>query len=523
MSLKREPPRGGVGGAAALILAGQLTGRLLGFVQESITAALFGQGGGTDAFFAAERISQQVYDLLVGSTITAALVPIFSQHADDRDRSTFWHLARVILTFGALLMIALAVLAVIFARQVVSVVVQFHDPATEQLAVSLARIVMPSFLFLGLSGIVASLLNSMRIFVYSGFVGAAMNATIVTTALVFHRPLGVASLAVGMLVGSALMVGLQLPALLHAGMRFRPSLDLRHPEVRRMGRLYLPVAVGMIATIVQAIVDSNLASRTGEGSISAMQYATKIIQLPLGLIAIALGTAILPTLSRHALDPDLAAYKAVLSRGIRLVLALILPMAALVLVLNNQVLALVYQHGRYTPADRQLTSLALYLYTPELPFAAVDTLLIAAFYAMKNTLVPALIGVLGVGVYLMIALSLVGRYGMPALVIANTAKDSMHGVVLMVLLWRAVRGLPGQGLATSTGKVLLAAAAAGLVALIATQAMGGDAGLGSLRGQLIALAVPAALGGLAYVACTTALGVDEVRLGWRMLLSRVRA
>src|SRR5581483_4578251 len=145
------------------------------------------------------------------------------------------------------------------------------------------------------------------------------------------------------------------------------------------------------------------------------------VQLPLGLISTALGVAILPTLSRHALEPGLEQYKAVLSRGLKLVLALILPMTVAILALNNQVLALVYQHGQYTAADRQVTALALYLYAPELPFAAIDYLLIAAFYALKNTLVPAAVGAVGVCIYLAIALPLVGSMGFPALVIANTA------------------------------------------------------------------------------------------------------
>src|SRR5581483_346822 len=154
------------------------------------------------------------------------------------------------------------------------------------------------------------------------------------------------------------------------------------------------------------------------------------VQLPLGLISTALGVAILPTLSRHALEPGLEQYKAVLSRGLKLVLALILPMTVAVLALNNQILAVVYQHGQYTAADRQVSAVALYLYAPELPFAAVDYLLISAFYALKNTFIPALVGVIGVGVYLLVAVPLVGRLGFPALVIANTLKDSLHGLIL---------------------------------------------------------------------------------------------
>ncbi|MBV8083867.1 MAG: murein biosynthesis integral membrane protein MurJ, partial [Chloroflexi bacterium] len=379
--------------AAGLIMAGQIASRILGFGRDAVTAALFGQSGATDAWFAAQTVPQQVYDLIVGTTITAALIPVFSSHADADDLSELWRIANVVLSVAAILLAGLATIMEVLAPQVMGVTVHFADPSTQALAVTLARIVMPVFVFLGLSGVLQSLLYAMRNFVYSAFCVAALNGAVVVSAILFHRQLGVASLSLGMIAGAVLMVLIQLPPLFKLRMRFRPSLDLRHPEIKRIGKLYLPVAAGMVVTIIGVVVDRHLASGTGEGNLSAMQYATKIVQLPLGLISTALGVAILPTLSRHALEPGLERYKEVLSRGLKFVLALILPMTAAVLVLNNQILALVYQHGQYTAADRQVTALALYLYAPQLPFAAVDYLLISAFYAMKNTFIPAAIGV----------------------------------------------------------------------------------------------------------------------------------
>src|SRR5205823_6628200 len=148
-----------------------------------------------------------------------------------------------------------------------------------------------------------------------------------------------------------------------------------------------------------------------------------------------------PTLSRHALEPGLQQYKAVISRGLKFVFVLIVPMTVAVLTLNNQILAVVYQHGLYTASDRGLAALALYIYAPQLPFAAIDYLLISAFYALKNTLVPALLGVVGVLIYLAVALTLVSSFGFPALVLANTIQNSVHGIVLLVLLWRLLGGL----------------------------------------------------------------------------------
>jgi putative peptidoglycan lipid II flippase len=508
--------------AAGLIMAGQVASRLLGFARDAVTAALFGRTGATDAFFAAQTVSQTMYDLLVGTTITAALIPIFSTHADKDDLSELWRISNVVITIGVLLLSVLAAVLVIFAPAVMGITVHFNEGTDQQLAAQLARIVMPSFIFLGLSGIVTSLLYSMRNFVYSAFCVAALNGAVVISAILFHRQLGVASLAFGMVAGSIAMVLLQLPPLLKAHMRFRPSLDLGQPEVRRIGKLCLPVVGFMFVTIAGIIIDRRLASQTGAGNISAMQYATKIVQLPLGLISTALGVAILPTLSRHALQPGMAQYKAVLSRGLKLVLALILPMTVAILVLNNQILALVYQHGQYTAADRQITATALYLYAPELPFAAIDYLLISAFYAMKNTLVPALVGVVGVTIYLLVALPLVGSMGFPALVIANTLKDSCHGVILLVLLWRQLGGLQGYTLAESALKMLLAGLAMAVVALACAFALGGVTNLATLSGQIAQLALAGGAGLAVYVGVAAALKVNEVQAVWNMLGARLK-
>lgn len=503
-------------------MAGQVASRLLGFARDAVTAALFGQTGATDAFFAAQTVSQAVYDLVVGTTITAALIPIFSEHADEQDRSELWRIASVVITFGGLVLSGLAVLMVVFAPQVMGVTVDFKEGTNQQLAVELARIVMPSFIFLGLSGILQSLLYSMRNFLYSAFCVAALNGAVVASAIAFHNQIGLASLPAGMLAGSLLMVLIQLPPLIQARMRFRLLLDLHHPEVRRIGKLCLPVAAGMVVTIFGIVIDRRLASQTGAGSLSAMQYATKIVQLPLGLISTALGVAILPTLSRHAMEPGLEQYKAVLTRGLKFVLALILPMTVAVLALNNQILAVVYQHGQYTAADRQVTATALYLYAPQLPFAAIDYLLISAFYALKNTLVPAVLGVVGVAIYLAIALSLVGRLGFPALVLANTVQNSLHGVILLVLLWRLLGGLQGYTLAGSALKMLLAGAVMAVVALLCAWLVGRVTNLGSFQGQLAQLVIPGGAGLAAYIGAAATMRLDEVRMSWTAIFSRLR-
>ena len=202
-------------------------------------------------------------------------------------------------------------------------------------------------------------------------------------------------------------MALQAPGLRDAHLRFKLRGALAHPGVRRIGLLYLPVMASLaLDVLVNRPFSYNLASRTGEGSISYMSWATTLIQFPQGLVAIAISVAILPTLSRQAAnlsDAGFTAFKATLGHGLRLAIVLIIPAAVGLFILAQPVVSLIFEHGKFGPADTAVTALALRLYLLGLPFAAVDLLLVFAFYARQNTLTPALIGLVSLVAYMVVA------------------------------------------------------------------------------------------------------------------------
>ena len=464
-------------------MVGNLASRILGLVRDQTIAALFGSSAHASIFGVVSRVSTMVYDLLIGGAMTSALVPVFSEYARDdpagraapgeegkgegkrpgerRDR-----LAGVLgATVGAALLVLIPVvgLLIVAAPQIMAFMGEGFAPEMQDLGMRLVRLAMPSVAMLGIASVLMAAHYARERFVLPSFATALYNVGIIAGALLLTPFFGLGGLVLGLLVGAALQCAAQSPAL--RGVRWGALVNFRHPALRRIARLYAPVAGGLGVSVGVTSLDTRLASQTGAGSIAAMRYATTLVQLPLGLVATALSFATLPVLSKQAAalvawrragrpevmpagaseqPPDLAAYRATLALTLRLALLCIAPLTVALLVLHQPVVRLLFERGAFTADSTDITALALLFYAPQLPFVAIDQVLIAAFYALQNTRTPVLVGVVTAGLYVVVALALVDEWGMPALVFANTVQNSAHGVILAVLLWRVVDGIvPG--------------------------------------------------------------------------------
>jgi len=532
-------------GAAAIIAAGNVASRVLGLARETVIAYLFGATGYVSVFRVAATLIQTLYDFLVGGMVSAALVPVLSDFAarDLKSREELWRVASVVINVLAIALALVVIVLEIFAPQLVWILGSGYDPALQDTAVQMVRLILPAVFFLGLSGVITGLLYSLKRFTYPAFTTAAYNLGIVVVALALAPILGITSLIVGIIVGSASQVVLQLPGL--RGMRYHLAVDFSHPALRRILRLYVPVVGGLSIMVVGVAIDRNLASHTGAQSLAWMQDATVLIQFPLGLVATAISFAILPTLSRQSsvasgqwsvvssqTSPNLessnlqsltsalsdgegSSFQSTLAFGIKLVLLLILPSTVGLFVLAQPIVALLFEHGAFTPADTLATATALRFYLIGLPFAAIDQPLVFAFYARKNTLAPNLVAFAGVAIYLVVALALVQALGMIGLVIANSAQLTGHALIMLWLTQTRLGGLGRQGVTSLLAKTLVASAAMGLVAFAVVGALGNAT-------RLWQVIVPTVAAGTVYVALLWLLRVREAERVWRMVLARVR-
>lgn len=497
--------------AAILIAVGNIASRVLGLARESVIAGTFSRGTAVDVFTAASTIPTTLYDLLINGAISAALVPVFSEYAEGDERE-FWHVASIIINI-ALVVVALVTALLIWQAPLAVTVLAggFKDEIRAQ-ATQMVRLLLPAVVFMALSGLVTAILYARQRFLLPAFTTSAYNAGIIAGALLLTPVFGPFSLVAGVLIGAVLQVALQLPGL--RGMEYRPVIDLRHPGVRRILRLYAPVAMGIGFSILGIVLDRNLASRLPSSALSTMRYATTLIQFPLGLVAAAVSFAVLPTLSRQASAGDESAFQRTLAMGIKVVLLLIVPATAGLAALAQPVVAVLFQHGSFAAQDTLAVARALLLYLPGLPAAAIDQMLLFAFYAHKRTLAPNLVQGAAVGIYAITALSLLAlNLGVSALVLGNSAQWVGHMLVLLVLS-RGIVSLRGARVGEALLKSLLASAAMVGVILLLLRVLPG--------GALVQLVLAGGAGAAMYFGASALLRVESLDFFIGALTRRLR-
>lgn len=446
--------------AAAVLAAGNVASRILGLIRETVKANLFGASGLLSAFEVAALVPTSLFDLIIGGMVNSALVPVFSEVA-EKSKEELWGLLSTVLSVATVVLLVVVMVVELFTPQIAWVVGahEFEDVGLTAVAIGLMRLATPAVFFLSIASILTGALYALKRFTLPAFVGATFNATIVIAALVW--PERIDSLVWGLLVGSVLQIGLQLPALRDAHLRWH--LDWKHPALRRILLLYAPIVAGLVVNQLAVAFSFNLATRLGDQSISYMKFATTLTQFPLGLVVTAISIATLPTLSRLAID-QLSAFKQTLTEGVRLVIALILPATVGLFALAAPIVSLLFEHGAFKAADRVMTAQVLQVYLIGLPFAAVDQMLVFASYARKDTWRPALVGVVSIVVYSVTAVFLAPIIDLFSLMAADAIKHIVHTAIMLWLLQRHLGGLGGQGMALAVGKSLLAAAMTGSAA-----------------------------------------------------------
>lgn len=513
MSAASEPgrpsaaPERGLARSAGILGLGNIASRVIGLAREAVISGYFGSSGQLSAFNLAARVPTMIYDLLVGGMLSAALVPVFSDYARSDRRAELAQVASTVLSLITLAMGVIVLVLELFAAPLAGVLGNFADPALQDVLTRSLRVIAPSVLLFGLSGGVTGLLYALKRFNYTALSGAMFNLGIVLAAPLLARRIGVYALPLGVAAGSLMQLVVMLPGMRDLRLRFNTAW--RHPAVRRILRLYVPIALGLIVTQAQIIMDGRWASATGEQSVSWMRYATTLIQLPLGLVPVAVSLAALPSLSQRAADADWDGFRSIFGRGLRLVLVLLIPAAVALWALAEPVIRLLFEHGSFQPVDTVMTARALRFYLPGLLFAGVDFLLNYTFYARQNTRTPAIVGVIAVAFYFAAALSLKGPLGFLGLVLADSVKQAGHAVIMTVLLLRSVGRLHRERiLSTLAGAVGASLVMGGLVWLLARWLE--PRMPPGIVGEVIVVAVAGAAGGIFYLGALHLLRVPEV-------------
>jgi len=352
-------------------------------------------------------------------------------------------------------------------------------PGKLALTVTLTRIMLPFLPAVALAAAAMGMLNARGVFFLPAFAPALLNIGMIVFGLSLipaARSIGwpvITAMAFGVALGGLLQFICQLPSLHRLGFRFRIELPTWHPGVRRVAFLMLPATIGLAATQLNIFVSQAIAASFREGSVSWLQYAFRLMQLPIGLFGVAVGTVSLPALSRAAARRDVPALRATLSESVRLVFLLTVPSALFLAVMARPIIALLFQHGRFHAVDTIATGDALVMYCVGLPAFAAVGIFTRAFYAQGDTRTPVRATFVAVGVNLALNLLFVGplaRLGLAhrGLALATSVTAMLNLVQLAFRLRSRIGGVDGGRILRSLGKLLVAGGltAAGLAAAL---------------------------------------------------------
>jgi putative peptidoglycan lipid II flippase len=498
--------------AAGLVSFGTLLSRIMGMLRDVAIAGVFGAGLMSDAFFVAFRVPNLIRRLIGEGPMSSAFIPVFTEYREKKSSPEAWKLASNLTGLMGGLSLLLSVAGIYAAPLIVRVIAPEWDVTSLKggLTVRLTRLMFPYLFLVVLYALAMAVLNSCRRFFVPAMAPALLNLGMIWGALVlapyFDPP--ILGLAWGVLLGGAVQLGVNIPSLKAVGYRWQPGFDFRDEGVRRVGRLMVPTVIGLAVNDVNQVVDTILASMLTEGSVSWLYYGSRLTQLPLGLVGIAVGTAILPTLSSQSARSDIEGLKETVSFGLRVVLYLTLPAIAGLAVLRLPIAALIFQRGEFTAADTMATGSAILYYSLGMWAAGGIRILASAFYSVKDTRTPFYTAAAAMAVNIVLNLYLMTVMAHAGLALASSLSVIFQFLILLQLLRRSLGPLGLVRILKGVARMLLASVVMGGVCAL-TLGLLPAAHLEGMGMRVAIVAGEMVLGAAVYLSMSRLLGCEE--------------
>lgn len=440
--------------ATLVIVAMNLASKILGFVRETVIANEYGATFATDAYNAAYTIPYFL-QMVLGMALVTSIVPVVTKYALRGNKEEANRIASITLNWTVLFMAALTVLGMLASGAIVRLITPGFTDDTAALTTRLTVIMFPSLIFMGAGMLITGILNADKRFAVAAFAPGFSNLVIIFF-VIFLGGLGIDYLAVGTLAGMAGILLVQLPSLARSGFKYHWDWDIRHVEVRGIFYNLLPIFLGTAVNQIYLAINRYFASGLSEGSISALNYAGKLMNLPLGVFVLAVSSAIFPTLSEHAVREDRQALGATLNRGLKIVLLITLPAAAGLMALSEPIVQLLFERGAFDYTATVMTSGALVWFSLGMFAMAVNMVLTRAYYAVSDVKTPLYVSGVSIVVNIIASQLLVGSMGHNGLALANTVAAVFSAVAMYALLKKHLPQLYFTDLMISAGKAIIA-------------------------------------------------------------------
>jgi putative peptidoglycan lipid II flippase len=448
-----------------------IASRVLGLVRDQVLAFYFGAGDANDAFRVASRIPNLVRDLFAEGAMSAAFVPTFTRELTQNGRERAWQLASSVINALLIVTGVIVVAGIVFAEPLVRFfAADFAEvPGKLELTVYLTRIIFPFLTLIAVAAALMGMLNSLGHFFIPALSPAMYNVAVIVMSLSLiplAPSLGIQEItivAVATLVGGLGQLAIQWPPLKREGFRYRAVLNLKDEGLHRVLLLMGPGTIGMAATQINVFVNTVLATSQGTGAVSWLDFAFRLMYLPIGLFGVSIATAATPAISRMVAEHDFARIRSTLANALGLMMFLNVPATVGLIVLARPIVAVIFEHGEFTAADTTATAAALQLYAIGLVGYSIVRIISPTFYALQRSRIPVMVSAGSVVVNVALNLALVRVMGYRGLALGTSITAIVNATVQLILLRRELSGLEGGKIAASFARVVAAAAVMGAV------------------------------------------------------------
>lgn len=429
-------------GAVSLVVVFFILSRVTGILRDIIILAEFNLSGQLDAYQAAFRIPDMIFEVIAGGALGSAYLPAFTRTLHREGSRAAWHLFSQVLNAVTLIVSVLVITSILLAPWLVrTFVAPGFDPEQQRLVAHLMRWLLLGTLVYGASGLCMASLNTYQHFAFPALAPAIRNLAIIAGALVLVPHWGIYGLVAGAIAGSVLHLAVQIPILVRKQYQFRYqlALDWGHEGLRRVTVLLLPRMAGLVFVHLNFIVNTNLVSQLAPGSVSALEYGFRLMLLPVGLFAQALAIVVFPSFASQAERRAYEEMEQTFRRMIRLILFLALPSAVGMFLLRIPLIEVLYQRGSFTADSTMSVAYALQFFLPGLTAYAVVEVAVRAFYALHDTRTPVIVGILVVLLNIGLSIWWVRYLGFGGPALANSVAITIE---MILLLWWLRRRLP---------------------------------------------------------------------------------
>ncbi|MGE5372290.1 MAG: murein biosynthesis integral membrane protein MurJ [Solirubrobacterales bacterium] len=505
--------------ATVFLAALAVVAKVLGFIREMVLAYVFGANATVDAYVVALTLPMVVF-AVVGAALSVTAVPIFADYAARGEKPEAFRMFSHFTIVLALLLFLLVLALYPAASRIILLIAPELQPDTAILAAKLLRIMLPGLVFFSLANLFYGILNANQVFGPPA-VGPAVISLLTIAGTFCGIRFGIQGAAWGTLVGFAGAMLLQLPFLSRAGFRLHWPIELRNPGVRKTFAVMLPMMVGSSIVQFYVLIDRFFASGLPAGSISALNYASKVILLPQAIIVLALGTAIFPMLSDLSAQGRESAFSQAVDRSLKLMTLIALPCGVALAFLRKPIIAFLFQRGAFDQDAVSLTAFALLCFSVGLVGHCLEPILTRSFYAMQDTGTPVKIAVFSVLVNLLLSMMLVRPFQLGGLALANSAAAILNVTILYTVLTRRVDTMRHNRLGGFFGQTVAASLAAGAAAWILDAMLAPLLPAGTLR-LLVRLSLDGVAGAAVFGLICRVLKLDEYMFLRAALVGHIR-